>query len=181
MTPLLFDLAEQISIPLEFYSISHQIETPNPDMISAAFVGQTWAPKYHEGMQKFTLKQWLELPAYFIAATRDYRTRDQVLKHISNKEGGAHYDSHIVAIVDYLSRITSGGENRITKNGIHMFLSDMSALVYWLGIRMCYIWNCRQKSIDESTDLRIKKLIHNLMISLKLILGVFLRFLVARV
>jgi hypothetical protein len=35
---------------------------------------------------------------------------------------------------------------------------DVSAFVYWSSMRMGYIWNCRQKSIDETTDLRISKL-----------------------
>jgi hypothetical protein len=119
--------------------------------------GKTWATKPCAGMQKYNLKQWLEIPAYFIDSTRDYRTREQVLKHISNKEGGAHYDDQIVAIVDCMKRISKGSD-KYSINGIQMFLMDLSALVYWVGTRMGFIWNCRQKSIDEKTDPRIVKL-----------------------
>ena len=157
MTPLLLDLSDQLGIPLELYSISHQVNIPDPNLAGAILVGKTWSPKLHNGMKKYTLKQWLELPTYYIDSTRDYRTREQVLKHIANKEGGAHYDNQIVAIVDCLKRISGGGQNR-TYNGIQMFLLDISALVYWSSMRMGYIWNCRQKSIDETTDPRIAKL-----------------------
>ena len=105
MTPLLLDLSDQLSIPLELYSVPHQTTIPGPNMVASILGGQTWSPKPHQGMQKCTLKLWLELPAYFVDSTHDYRSREQVLKHISNKEGGAHYDNHVVAIVDCLRRI----------------------------------------------------------------------------
>lgn len=157
MTPLLLDLSNQLGIPLELYSTPPEASTPSPNLATSIVVGKTWATRPHIGMRKYTLKQWLELPTYFIDSTRDYRTREQVLKHISNKEGGAHYDDQLVAIVDCIRRISAGNQEHAF-NGIQMFLMDLSALVYWSGKRMGYIWNCRQKSINEATDPRIEKL-----------------------
>lgn len=156
MSPLLLDLSEQLSIPLEFYSYPPP-NPPSSDMLMSVFGGKTWATKFRDGMQKYTLKQWLETPAYFVDSTRDYRTREQVLKHISNKEGGAHYDDKIVAIVDCLRRFSKGNDKHHI-DGVQMFLLDVSALIYWLGTRMCYSWDCRQKSISKVTDPKIIKL-----------------------
>lgn len=158
MTPLLLDLSDQLGIPLELYSIPHRVTIPSPNMAASIIAGKTWSPKPHNGLQKYTLEQWLKLPTYYVDLTHDYRTREQVLKHISNKEGGAHYDIQIVAIVDCLKRITGGAQDRTIWNGIQMFILDVSALVYWAGMRMGYIWNCGQKLKDEKTDPRITKL-----------------------
>jgi hypothetical protein len=50
------------------------------------------------------------------------------------------------------------GGGKHTFNGIQMFLLDISALVYWIGTRMRFIWNCRQNAVDEATDPRIIKI-----------------------
>ena len=159
MAPLLLNLSEELNIPLELYSMPPKPLKAPIGLVASIYGGKTWATKERPGFIKYTLKGWLEAPAYFVNKTRDYRTRNQVIKHISNKEGGAHYDKEIVAVVDNLRR-QSRGNNERELNGLQLFLLDVSSLVFWLGTRMGYTWNDREKGVDEKTDGRITKLDH---------------------
>ncbi len=154
MTPLLIDLSDELRIPLKLYSMPPKRISAPKGLVASIYGAKTWATKEHPGFIMYTLKEWLEAPAYFVDKTMDYRSRNQVIKHISNKEGGSHYDKEIVAIVDNLRRQFRGNKDGEI-NGLQLFLLDVSALVFWVGTRMGYIWNDREKGIDETTDIRI--------------------------
>ena len=146
MNPLILDLAEELNIPLEFYSYSPKSVKAGLEVVFSAYGFKTWAVKDQPGLRRYTLQEWLEVPAWFVDSTKDYRTRNQVLKHISNKEGGSHYDKKIADIVDCLRRQMGS-----TYDGLQFFLMDMSALVFWQGTRMICVWNCRQNGLNEQT------------------------------
>lgn len=133
MSPLLIEIADGQGIPLEFYSHAPKPEKAPVGLAAHIYAYKTWSVKQQPNMQKYLLKEWLEAPAYFVDQTRDFRTRNQVIKHLSNKEGGSHYDKKVALIVDNLKRTT--GSNY---NGIQFFLMDVSCLVYWLGTRLLF-------------------------------------------
>jgi hypothetical protein len=162
MTPLLLGLSAAIGVPIEFYGLPAQPGPIKPNLLATVVSGVTWSPRPADRMVKTHLAAFLKDPFYFVPSTRDYRTREQVLKHISNKEGGAHYDEQLVAVVDTMRRAfasfkdPSGAE--FVQTGIQLFLLDLSALVYWAGMRMGYVWNDRTKGLDETKDERITRI-----------------------
>lgn len=157
MTPLLLDLSDELLIPLELYSLPPKPLKAPQELVASLYGGKTWSTKDRPDFIKYTLKEWLTAPAYFVDETMDYRTRNQVIKHISNKEGGSHYDKKVAVIIDNLRRQFRGSQNGEI-NGLQLFLLDVSALVFWIGTKMGYVWNCMEKGIDEKTDERIVEL-----------------------
>jgi hypothetical protein len=92
--------------------------------------------------------------AYYIHETRNYRNRNQLLKHLSDTEGGSHYHRELVPVVNMLKRVKGS-----KLNGVQMFLIDMSALVYWLGKRLLYIWECKKEgALPLPMDKNLRKL-----------------------
>jgi hypothetical protein len=153
MAPLLIELSEELSIPLEFYSFP-PIDNQFPSKLPVyGYCCQTWSVTPKENMIRYNLKEWLKSPAYLIDTVQEFRSRNQILKHLSNKEGGSHYDKVIVDVVDYLSRFK--GTNF---NGIQMFLMDMGSLTHWLGTRLTLIHECRSEGSDENINEKIKNI-----------------------
>jgi len=153
MTPLLIDIAKHMNMPLEFYSTAPKRKIDiEPRLIASVIAGRNWNVYPSINLQKYTLEEWLMTPAYFISKTREYRNRNDVLRQISESEGGAHFDRVVKEIVDELQR-QSGSRY----NGIQFFLVDLSALVFWLGKRFLLSINCDRNSIDPQNDERIKK------------------------
>ena len=153
MTPLLIDVAKYLNLPLEFYSTAPKKQSDiEPGLAVSIIAAKSWFVYPRKDLQKFTLEEWLMSPAYFLSNTREYRNRNDVLRQISESEGGAHFDRVVKEIVEELQR-QSGSRY----NGIQLFLVDLSALVFWLGRRLLLINDCHSKGIDPSNDERIKK------------------------
>jgi hypothetical protein len=153
MKPLLIEIADEQGIPLEFYSHTPK-PTKAPDNLAAhIYAYKTWSINQQSNMQKYSLKEWLDAPAYFVDQTRDFRSRNQVIKHLSNTEGGSHYDTKTAAIVDNLKRTT--GSNY---GGVQFFLMDVSCLISWLGERLLLTIENRQSGLAIEDDIRISRL-----------------------
>lgn len=102
-------------------------------------------------MVKYNLVGWLESPAYLVDSNKEFLSRNQILKHLSNKEGGSHYDKVIVEVVDYLKRFK--GTNF---NGVEMFFMDLGSLTHWLGARLILTYAGRSEGVDENKNEKIK-------------------------
>ena len=153
MTPLLIDVAKYLNVPLEFYSTAPKKQRDiEPGLVASVIAARSWYVYPRIDLQKFTLEEWLTSPAYFVSKTREYKNRNDVLRQISESEGGAHFDGVVKEIVDELQR-QSGSRY----NGIQLFLVDLSALVFWLGRRLLLTNDCHSKGIDPGNDERIKK------------------------
>ena len=152
LTPLLLDLSDRLQIPLEFYSFPPKPPTPRPNLVSSTTVSKDWAIKASAGMQKFILRDWLLCPAFFVDRTHKFVTRNDVLRQISESEGGAHFDLNVKEIIDSLSR--SFGS---IYNGKQFFLVNLSALVFWSGQRMLFIADCRDRNADTAQDERVRE------------------------
>ncbi len=155
MTPLLLDLASEVNVPLEFYSRPpEENNNINPNVKTARILtGKSWSINPQQGLQKYTLYEWLKSPSYFISKSQEFRSRNDVLRQISESEGGAHFDKNIKIIVDELQR-QSGSRY----NGIQFFLVDISALVYWLGQSLIITYECLQKGNNPSVSNELKNL-----------------------
>jgi hypothetical protein len=100
---------------------------------------------------KYTLDDWLSIPAYFVDSSTAYQPRNAILERIANKDGGAHYDEKVDPIVDYMQRqtLSIGGKEF---DGIQLFLLDISALVYWQGRRLVHLLRCRETGTYSFQD-----------------------------
>jgi len=158
MTPLLLDLAKEINLPLEFYSLPPEEKKSLAPHVNTVRIitSKSWSIEPQPGMQRYTLEEWLELPAYLVTKTQEFKCRNDVLRQISESEGGAHFDKKIKIIVDEL-QWQSGSRY----NGIQFFLVDISALVYWLGQRLVIWYKCMQKGDDPSSNNELKELRDN--------------------
>ena len=158
MSPLLLELASELNLPLEFYSAPpEEQEDLNPNVNTVQVkASKTWSINPLQGLQKYSLEEWLESPAYLISKTQEFRCRNDVLRQISEGEGGAHFDKKIKIIVDELQR-QSGSRY----NGIQFFLVDMSALVYWLGQSLVIIYECIQSGMDINSNKELQNLRNN--------------------
>ena len=152
-TPLLIDMSEHLQIPLTFYSIPPKPDTPAANLVSSLRAYKDWSVQPRPGMQIFVLKDWLTCRAFFVDGTHTFATRNDVLRQISESEGGAHYDLKIKQIVDSLRR--SVGSNY---DGAQFFLVNLGALVFWLGRRLLLVEECRRNTIDVSTDSSVREL-----------------------
>ena len=153
LTPLLLDLADQLQIPLEFYSFPPKPAIPRPNLVASVTVSKDWSIRARPEMQKFSLRNWLICPAYFVEKTHKFVSRNDVLRQISESEGGAHFDLSIKEIIDGLHRST--GSNY---SGIHFFLIYVSALVFWSGKKLLLVNECRNSGVDANTDPRTHEL-----------------------
>ncbi len=154
MHPLLLELAEELNIPLKLYSLPGKINPPPDNFLAAIICGKTWATRQHPGLIEFELRTWLETPRYHVDTLKIYTTPNEVLRAIAEKSGGVHYDSDRAPSEESLSRSTRGNDS-FQETGVQMFLQDIAALVYWMGMRLGYVWNSQLKSIDPEQDQRI--------------------------
>lgn len=153
MQPLLINLANELGIQLELYS-RPEIKHKNKNLAASVVAGKTWAVKYYEGFKKFTLSEWLETPFYYADTSKNLKTRNQVIKDVSNNEGGSHYGDETPHIVDSLNRVTiSTGSQSI--DGVKQVLLDIAPLVYWLGERL--LLHHEMNTIEQSVLLSPEK------------------------
>ena len=154
MHPLLLELAEELNIPLKLYSRPGKVNPPPADLLGAIICGKTWSTRQHPGLIEFELRTWLETHRYHVDALKIYTTPNEVLRAIAEKSGGVHYDPDRAPSEESLSRASRGNDS-LQETGVQMFLQDIAALVYWMGMRLGYTWNCRLKGIDSEQDQRI--------------------------
>jgi len=113
-TPLLLDLAKQMSFSLEFYSIPLDF-LDNQEI--AQILGPTriqWSgdsmratpegPPFHH---KVTMAEWLASTQLVVRGVKV--TGEQLIKLIANKLGGAHYDPSVPQELALISQFELGG------------------------------------------------------------------------
>jgi hypothetical protein len=142
LNPLLVNLSKELNIPLEIYSLEEQKVTNKTT--SLLITGKTWSFMPKKGYVKYNLEEWIQVPIYFTDTTRTLKTRNQLIKDLSNSEGGTHYADEIEHIVDTLNRVTISNYN----NGTNAALLDIAEAVYWAGIIFINYYNKRQIEND---------------------------------
>jgi hypothetical protein len=155
MQPLLINISNELKIPLIFYSYPPKPKKGSKGLIASVMPGKNWSVFPKKGFVKCNLEDWLKFPAYFSDTTKEFKDRNQVLKDISNTEGGSHYTKETPHIVDVLSRWKTSNEI----NGIKNFLFEISPLVFWLSNRMVKLSKIEavKRSVIIRDDFRKKR------------------------
>ncbi len=135
MHPLLINLSKELNIPLELYSSPPPPILKSHKLVGSYQSGKTWTTIKGKGFKKYILEDWLNTSIYFTETSKQYKTRNQIIKDIANNMGGSHYSNKIPHIVDTLKRTLIGNDS-YTIDGIEMVLIDFAPLVYWLGKRL---------------------------------------------
>jgi len=152
MNPLLINLSKELAIPLELFSFVPPEISNSEKLVGSIISGKTWTTKNMEGTQKYILEDWLNIQIYYADTSRQFKTRNQVLKDMSNTMGGSHYGDDIPHVVDMLKRVSIGNESQ-TIDGIEMVLTDIAPLVYWLGKRLILKYQIKElNSISIITE-----------------------------
>lgn len=161
MHPLLLELSDQLGIPLKLYSRPGKTNPPPMNLVANFVCGKTWSTKVGHELIEFELKNWLITPRYFVDTSKMYTTPNELLRAISERSGGVHYDEYRAPSEESLSRLYRGNDSyRIS--GVQIFLLDIAALVYWLGMRLVYTYYCKLKGNDPEHDPIIKTLDENM-------------------
>lgn len=152
MKPLLINLSKELEIPLELFAPT-PLEISNSEKLAGSItIGKTWTTNNREGTQRYILEDWLNTPIYYSETSKHFKTRNQVIKNISNTIGGSHYDDDIPHIVDTLKRISAGNESHVM-DGVEMILTDIAPLVYWLGKRLILEYQIKElKTVSIITE-----------------------------
>ena len=83
MNPLLLDLADEREVALEMYSTQPKPQKAPDGLLAHAYGSKTWAVYPSNGMQKYELRDWLNAPAYYVDSTKNFRSRNQIIKHLA--------------------------------------------------------------------------------------------------
>lgn len=152
MNPLLINLSKELDIPLELFASPPPKISKSQKLVSSYTGGKTWTTQNKKGTKKYILEDWLNTPIYYAETSKQFKTRNQVLKDISNTMGGSHYDDHVPHIVDTFKRVSIGSGSQFI-NGIEMVLIDIAPLVYWLGKRLILEYKIKElNSISITTE-----------------------------
>lgn len=164
MNPLLINLSKELDIPLELFASPPPKITKSQKLVSSYTSGKTWTTQNKVGTKKYILEDWLNTPIYYAETSKQFKTRNQVLKDISNTMGGSHYDDHVPHIVDTFERVSIGSGSQYI-NGIEMVLIDISPLVFWLGKILILKWKIKELDnisiITETYKIRKKLELEN--------------------
>lgn len=159
-TPLLLNLSEELEIPLEIYVQSQDYDTQ--DLCAVIKGSKNWFINNYKEREKMLLKEWLNMNSYYISRTKEFKSRNELIKVISNKQGGSHYDNMIHNFVDELNRQTIGdNESDEENNGVEIMLLDVASAVYFTGMKMGYMWYDLQNELNPVEDPRIIELYNN--------------------
>ena|GEM_PF-1835853 len=166
--PRLLNLADEMRIPLRFYAapeegLAFTLEIKLPDSSDTVFsptgyapnfiYRKCWSPMPRQGFVCVDLREWMQREIYDDSKVQ--YTRNNLLRAISDKEGGGHLDD----TQDQLSyalqeKFLCFDKEDVSKalSGKDIFLIDLAALVIWLGQRMLLMMNCHARGLAESVD-----------------------------
>ena len=164
--PRLLRLAAETNTLLQFYAapeeglaFTWEVKIPaehrsyfSPTGYAPNFIfKKCWSPKPKPGFRQTTLADWMGATIY-LDGKREY-TRNELLRGITDKDGGGHLDD----TQDFLSytleqRFLSfeSTDEESAVRGKDLFLIDLAALTTLLGKRMLLILSCREKGVDET-------------------------------
>lgn len=111
-------------------------------MVCASYGDKTWFLNNPSSLCAYTLEKWMTINSYFVIINneRKYINRNEILKHIADKHGGAHYDNDISLVFEYMNQFFWGFQveengKMIDKQftGVHLFLLDIASAIFYVG------------------------------------------------
>src|SRR5579863_3323169 len=150
--PLLLDQADKFGVELSFFSRPPESRKADPGLVGSVLAYKTWSVLPTGDFFRYTLREWLLARAYFNDRTKEYESRNRLIRDMANKSA-AHYDDHVSESVDSIRR--GLGSNY---RGDQFFVIDTAAAVYYLGVRFIRIMKARIEERDVGTDQSIANL-----------------------
>lgn len=152
LRPFLLETAEKYKIELSLFSRPPKPKMGEPRLAASILAYKTWSVLPQGYFIKYTLREWLLVPAYHNDKTNEFENRNKLIRDMANKSA-AHYDDHVTNLADSVRR---GFGNRY--NGDQFFIIDTAAAVCYLGARFFRVWNVLADGLDPSTDPRVTSL-----------------------
>ena len=161
MHPLLINLMNDLEIYPIFYSFPPKTILDNPDsnsnkdsLVGHFYLNRTWYVDDSAKSPLFEthLKPWMMTPYQFmdISKRRKFYTRNDILRGVSDKHGGGHYDPDISEYVEYLERISSSNN----LNGVKIFLLDVASAIVYTGEQLINIYEANRLNKNYNNDQR---------------------------
>lgn len=155
MKPLLINLMNDLEIYPIFYSIPPKTildkSNTNNNLVEHCYLNRTWYVDESSDSPLFKthLEPWMGIPYQFmdIFKGRKFYTRNDILRGISDKHGGGHYDPDISEYVEILER-TSTSNNL---NGIKIFLLDIASAIVYSGEQLLNMYEANCLNVDYNT------------------------------
>jgi hypothetical protein len=152
LRPLLLDHADKFGIELSLFSRPPKPRKGEPGLAASMIAFKTWSVLPAGDFCRYSLREWLLARAYFNDRTKEYESRNRLIRDMANKSA-AHYDDHISEFADSIRR-GSGSNYR----GDQFFIIDTAAAVYYLGVRFIRIMKARFEGRDAEADQSIADL-----------------------
>ncbi len=136
MRPLLLDISDAFSIPLEIFSLPLKAKQPSKQFLLSIIDGRTWNTKPEDGLIKYSLRDWIEIPLFYVDETKQHFSRQEMISNIS-LANEAHHSSEMHDLDDsFFSQWRLSEQNY---DGFAATLLDVAAAVLWLGNRFILI------------------------------------------
>lgn len=136
LNPLLINLAEEKGINLECYgppSLDEELSLlKNPVLIVTP--GRLIATEWKPGLTKYTFKEWLDTPIFFLSKELGTYTPNEVIRAAAEKLGGVHYDEEIPLKIKNLQGMVWHTKNGTVKyDEIERLLIQTAEIVVYFG------------------------------------------------
>lgn len=150
MNPLLLDLMDESGISVPLYSWSSSVRTLAEKSVYAVILGKTWQVFPYKDYVKYSFANWLTEPFYFSEVDRVHYSRNDVIKRISNTQGGAHYDLKVPFLVDKLANVQIN-QCRLEETMVEHVLKDVAMATFWAGTK--FLLMIKKRVSDGSVDI----------------------------
>lgn len=103
LRPLLLEQANKYSIELNLFSRPPKPKKGQPGLVGSVLAFKTWSVLPQGDFCKYSLREWLLVPAYHNSSTNEFESRNALIRGMADKSA-AHYDDHVTELADSVRR-----------------------------------------------------------------------------